>query len=100
MGAFLITVGVGLSVLLVLYAIGSALSEPRATEDADSDYEALPLVEVDPDDEDDEDGDEFTPLVDTDLYVPTAADFSPRPLGTGTDTGKWLRAEGRKFGGK
>ena len=50
MGTLFVSVGVGLSCLLVCYVIGSALSDPKV---------------VDPEDEEEDDED------DTDLHVPT-----------------------------
>ena len=66
MGTLFVSVGVGLSCLLVCYVIGSALSEPKS---------------VDPeDDEEDED--------DTDLHVPTRLKYP-----CSADSGVWLRCQ-------
>jgi hypothetical protein len=70
MGAFLVLLGIGLTALLVVYATISALTSP-----------------VDPEDEEDDD--------DTDLYTPRPVDVVGCPLGVSTDTGIWVRAEGR-----
>jgi len=70
MGALLMLTGIGLTALLVVYATVSALTSP-----------------VDPEDDEDDD--------DTDLYTPRPEDVVGCPLGVSTDTGIWVRAEGR-----